>query len=87
YLAVVLDRFSRKVIGWALADHMEQSLTLTALEMALEQRKDYAGCIHHSDRGSQYASKDYVERLLGAGLKVSMSRKGSPYDNGAAESF
>jgi transposase InsO family protein len=88
YLAVVLDRYSRKVVGWAVADHMETSLTLTALEMALRARQPQPGeLIHHSDRGSQYASREYVEKLKQAGILISMSKRGSPYDNAAAESF
>jgi putative transposase len=88
YLAVVLDRFSRKIIGWALATHMEPTLTLAALEMALRSRRPRAGeVIHHSDRGSQYACSEYVERLRQAGFLISMSKRGSPYDNAAAESF
>ena len=87
YLAVVLDRFSRKVIGWAIAKHMEPTLTLAALEMALRARRPKDGCIHHSDRGSQYACQQYVERLKAVGIKISMSKKASPYDNAAAESF
>lgn len=87
YLAVILDIYSRKVIGWALATRMTRQLTLGALEMALEKRGPVLGCIHHSDRGSQYAANDYVERLKQAGLRPSMSRRGNPYDNAYAESF
>jgi transposase InsO family protein len=87
YLAVILDRFSRRVIGWALDRTMEDDLTLAALHMALEQRKPTAGLVHHSDRGSQYASNDYTNLLKDRGVKISMSRKGNPWDNAACESF
>jgi len=87
YLAVILDLFSRKVIGWALSHHIDTQLTLTALRMALEERRPPCGCIHHSDRGVQYASYAYVDELRGAEMQISMSRKGNPYDNAAAESF
>lgn len=87
YLAVILDLFSRKVIGWALSNHIDTQLTLTALRMALEERRPPCSCIHHSDRGVQYASYAYVDELRGAGMQISMSRKGNPYDNAAAESF
>ena len=87
YLAVVLDAFSRKVIGWALADHLEASLAIEALDMALAARKPKPGLIHHSDRGVQYACADYGERLEADGLRISMSRAGNPYDNAKAEHF
>lgn len=87
YLAVLLDLFSRKVIGWALSQRIDTGLTLAALRMAIEDRRPPAGCIHHSDRGVQYASHEYVEVLKGAGMRISMSRKGNPYDNAACESF
>jgi putative transposase len=87
YLAVVLDLFSRKVIGWALSEHIDAQLSLAALRMALEQRGSVEGCIHHSDRGVQYACHAYVEELQGAKIRISMARKGNPYDNAAAESF
>jgi putative transposase len=87
YLAVVLDLFSRKVIGWALSDQIDAELSVEALKMALEQRGSAKGCIHHSDRGVQYACHAYVDELEAAGLQISMSRKGNPYDNAAAESF
>jgi transposase InsO family protein len=87
YLAVVIDAFSRRVIGWALERRMEDELTLAALDMALEQRQPAKGLVHHSDRGSQYASRDYTDRLKGRGIDVSMSRKGSPWENGACESW
>jgi transposase InsO family protein len=88
YLAVVLDAFSRKVIGWALADHLRASLALDALEMALTSRPITPdGLVHHSDRGIQYACGDYIARLEAAGIQPSMSRAGCPYDNAMAESF
>jgi len=87
YLAVILDLFSRKVIGWALSHHIDTQLTLTALRIALEERRPPCGCIHHSDRGVQYASYAYVDELRRAEMQISMSRKGNPYDNAAAESF
>jgi putative transposase len=87
YLAVVLDAFSRRVIGWALDRHLEDDLTMAALEMALQRRKPPAGLTHHSDRGVQYASKDYTALLKQHGAKISMSRKGNPYDNATCESF
>lgn len=87
YLAVILDLFSRKVIGWAISTSLHRDICLVALRMALEERKPAAGCIHHSDRGVQYASHDYVNLLLENKMAVSMSRKGNPYDNAFAESF
>ena len=87
YLAVVLDLFSRKVIGWAFSEHIDAQLTLTALRMALEDRGSVQGCIHHSDRGVQYACHAYVDELEAAKIRISMARKGNPYDNAAAESF
>jgi putative transposase len=88
YLAVILDAFSRKVVAWAMADHLKASLALDALEMALGHRQVIAGgLVHHSDRGVQYACGDYIERLEAAGIQPSMSRAGCPYDNAMAESF
>jgi transposase InsO family protein len=87
FLAVILDAYSRRVIGWALDRTMEDSLTLTALRMALARRSIKAGMVHHSDRGSQYASKDYTDLLQANGIEISMSRKGNPWDNAACESF
>ena len=87
YLAVVLDLFSRKVIGWALSEHIDAELALAALRMALEERGSVKGCIHHSDRGVQYTCHAYVKELQAAGMGISMARKGNPYDNAAAESF
>jgi transposase InsO family protein len=88
YLAVVLDAFSRKVIGWALDDHLEARLAIEALDMALVDRNPAPrSLIHHSDRGVQYASIDYTARLSARDIAVSMSRVGNPYDNAKAESF
>ena len=88
YLAVVLDAFSRKVIGWALDDHLEARLAVEALEMALLARNPPAdSLIHHSDRGVQYASGDYIDRLRARDIAISMSRVANPYDNAKAESF
>jgi transposase InsO family protein len=87
YLAVVLDAFSRRVIGWALERTLEAKLTMTALKMALSRRKVKAGLVHHSDRGVQYAADDYTSLLVQHGIQISMSRKGNPYDNARTESF
>jgi transposase InsO family protein len=87
YLAVVLDAYSRKVIGWALDRHLEDDLAIAALNMALRNRKPTEGLTHHSDRGVQYASKDYIALLTEHGIRISMSRRGNPYDNAACESF
>lgn len=87
YLAVILDLFSRKVIGWAMSDNMETSLCLKALNMALANRTIDGELIHHSDRGSQYASKAYTDQLKARGIKISMSRKGDCWDNAPTESF
>lgn len=87
YLAVVLDAFSRRVIGWALGRTLEAELALTALRMALWDRRPPPGLVHHSDRGVQYASQQYTELLQQHHAQISMSRKGNPYDNAACESF
>lgn len=88
YLAVILDAFSRKVVGWAMADHLRAELALDALEMALDSRDVIPGSlVHHSDRGTQYACGDYIARLEAAAIQPSMSRAGCPYDNAMAESF
>jgi transposase InsO family protein len=87
YLAVILDVFSRKAIGWAISLRIDTELTRAALRMAIEARCPKAGCIHHSDRGVQYAAHEYADDLKAAGLRISMSRKGNPYDNAWAESF
>ena len=80
FLAVILDAYSRRVIGWALDRTMEDDLTLTALRMALSRRTVEPGLIHHSDRGSQYASGDYTDLLKAHQIGISMSRKGNPWD-------
>jgi transposase InsO family protein len=87
FLAVILDACSRRVIGWALERTLEDELTLAALRMALSQRTVRPGLVHHSDRGSQYASNDYTDLLKEHGIDISMSRKGNPWDNAACESF
>jgi len=88
YLAVVLDAFSRRVIGWSIASHLQASLALAALDMALRTRMVVPGSlIHHSDRGVQYACAAYVGRLDEAGIQPSMSRPACPWDNAMAESF
>jgi len=87
YLAVILDAFSRRCIGWALRRTLEAAVVLEALRMALALRRPGPGLIHHSDRGVQYASQDYVALLLEHGIRISMSRIGTPYDNAQAESF
>ena len=87
YLAVILDAYSRRVIGWHLSDGLDDSLTLTALRMALAQREVRPGLVHHSDRGVQYASGDYTDELKANGIDISMSRKANPWDNAACESF
>jgi putative transposase len=87
YLAVILDAFSRRVIGWELGRTMEGELTLTALRMALRSRQISSGLVHHSDRGVQYAATDYIDLLTKHGIQISMSRRGNPYDNAQAESF
>jgi putative transposase len=87
YLAVILDACSRRVIGWALDRRLEASLTLQALRMALAQRRPGPGLVHHSDRGVQYASRDYIDLLQAHGVVISMSRRGNPYDNATCESF
>jgi len=87
YLAVVLDAYSRRVIGWALDRSLEDELTLAALRMALDRRVPAPGLVHHSDRGVQYASQDYTDLLKDHCITISMSRKGNPYDNARCESF
>jgi putative transposase len=87
YLAVILDAFSRREIGWALGRTLEDELTLEALRMALNRRRPAPGLVHHSDRGVQYASRDYTDLLQAHHIQISMSRKGNPYDNAMAESF
>jgi transposase InsO family protein len=87
YLAVLLDLFTRKVVGWAMRDHMRAELTIAALTMAIQRRRPRAGLIHHSDRGSQYAAGDYRDILRAAAITRSMSRKGNCWDNAPMESF
>ena len=87
YLAVILDAYSRRVIGWALDRSLEDDLTISALRMALERRAPPPGLVHHSDRGVQYASQDYTDLLKSRGITIGMSRKGNRYDNAACESF
>lgn len=87
YLAVVLDAFSRRAIGWAVSSHIDTALSLGALRMALSTRQIAPGLVHHSDQGVQYASGDYVALLVAHHITISMSRKGNPYDNARAESF
>lgn len=89
YLAVIIDLFSRKCVGWALSRNVDAQLTLEALDMAIEKRENlgFSFLIHHSDRGVQYAASAYVEKLRKQGIKMSMSGKGNVYDNAFAESF
>ncbi len=87
FLAVILDAYSRRAIGWELGRTLEDELTLAALRLALSRRLVQPGLIHHSDRGSQYASGDYTGLLQDSGIEISMSRKGNPWDNAACESF
>ena len=88
YLAVLLDVYSRRVVGWAMADHLRADLALAALDMALQQRRPRAGqLIHHTDRGCQYTATAYQARLAAHGIRVSMSRTGDCFDNALAESF
>ncbi len=87
YLAVILDRFSRKAIGYALSRRIDTALSLQALQRAIETRQPPVGVIHHSDQGVQYAAYDYVQTLQASGFEISMARKGNPYDNAVAESF
>lgn len=87
YLAVLLDAFSRRCIGWAISRHIDTQLTLSALQMALNTRTIHAGLIHHSDQGVQYAATDYIAVLHEHKIEISMSRTGNPYDNAKAERF
>ena len=87
YVAGVLDRHTRRCVGWAMEDTLATSLPLAALDMALQHRQPKTGLVHHSDRGVQYASATYRQRLAAAGVQPSMSRKGNCYDNAARESF
>lgn len=87
YLAVILDLYSRRVIGYHLSRHLDTSLTLGALRLAISERDPASGCIHHSDQGVQYACSDYVKELLDYDFKISMARRGNPYENAVCESF
>ncbi len=87
YLAVVVDACTRKVVGWAMADHLRAELVLDAVGMALFARQPAPGLVHHSDRGSQYTSYEFGKALRASGLLASMGRVGSAYDNAMAESF
>ena len=87
YAAVILDAFSRRVVGWSLGRRLSTQLTLNALEVAIEHRKPSPGLVHHSDRGVQYAARAYVQILLKHQITPSMSRVGNPYDNAFCESF
>lgn len=87
YLASIMDLYSRKIIGWSLDVHMQKDLPLQALENAYNSREVSDNLIHHSDRGAQYCSTDYVDKLLEHDIQISMSRKGDPYDNACIESF
>ena len=87
YLAVIIDLFSRRVIGWAISNRMKLDLAIRALNMAVALRRPPPGCIHHTDRGAQYCAHDYQKRLRLHDFKVSMSGKGNCYDNSAVESF
>jgi putative transposase len=87
YLAVLIDLFSRRVVGWAMSDHIDTELALSALRMALEQRRPRPELIHHTDRDCRYASDDYQAVLVGYGLRPSMSGKADCWDNAVAESF
>jgi transposase InsO family protein len=87
YLSTIIDLFSRKAVGWAMGETLATSLVTTALDQALANRRPGSGLLHHSDRGSQYASGDYRARLTQAGITISMSRRGNCHDNACAESF
>ncbi len=87
YLAVIIDLFSRRVIGWAISNRIKQDLAIRVLNMAVALRRPASGCIHHTDRGSHYCAHEYQKILRRHGFRVSMSRKGNCYDNSAVESF
>lgn len=87
YLAVIMDLYSRRVVGWSLSNRMKQDLALRALDMAVAIRRPEPGCIHHTDRGAQYCAHEYQKRLRMNGLLPSMSGKGNCFDNSAVESF
>jgi len=87
YLAILLDGYSRKIVGYALSKALDTELVLSAFQMAMDKRRPLLGCIHHSDQGIQYASTDYVKELNINNFKISMASKGNPYENAYAESF
>jgi transposase InsO family protein len=87
YLGVVIDLFHREVVGWSMSERIDRKLVVDALNMAVSRRRPGAGLIHHSDRGSQYASREYQKALKSYGMVCSMSRKGDCWDNAVAESF
>ncbi|HEY7167975.1 MAG TPA: IS3 family transposase [Candidatus Binatia bacterium] len=87
YVAILLDVFSRRVVGWTIGKNLDSSLTERALEKAIQARQPKPGLVHHSDRGWQYACNDYIAMLNRYGIEISMSRSGNPYDNAYAESF
>lgn len=87
YLSILLDGYSRKIVGYALSKALDTSMVLSALQMAIERRRPLTGCIHHSDQGIQYASLEYVKELNKNDFKISMASKGNPYENAYAESF
>lgn len=87
YLSSVMDLYSRKIVGWSISEHMTKKLTIKALNMAITARQPKEGLIHHSDRGSQYCSHDYIKKLKDIKAESSMSRTGNPYDNACVESF
>jgi putative transposase len=87
YLAAIIDVYSRKIVGWAISKTIDHKLCLRALDAAIKKRKPGAGCIHHNDRGIQYCSDNYVDRLKQAGFKISMCQAGSPKENAFIESF
>jgi transposase InsO family protein len=87
YLAIILDVYSRRIVGWAISKRLTREVALEALECAIERRKPLPGLIHHSDQGVQYLSEDYVARCHQNGIHISCSRRGNPYDNAYAETF
>ena len=87
YLAAILDLYSRRIVGWAMGDHLRTELPLAALRMAIKEQRPGAGLIHHSDRGVQYASAEYRRIMHTAGFRASMSRRADCYDNAPMESF
>lgn len=87
YVAIILDVYSRRVVGWSIGEHVDSGLAQQALQKALEQRRPKPGLIHHSDQGWQYACGDYIKLLEQHEIEISMSRRGNPYDNAFAESF